>query len=90
MILYYRVLVVVFALGCVIYGFRRTHDSERLLVFRLGRVQRLAGPGVVWLLPLVDVGVRFDLDRVVPAWRSLSNDEIIARLVQLQGRPGSV
>jgi regulator of protease activity HflC (stomatin/prohibitin superfamily) len=77
------ILLAFLAVIVVATRFRRTRDPERLVVFRLGRIQRLAGPGITWLLPFADMGWRVDLDKMVPDWRSLSNDELLSRLVEL-------
>ena len=51
-------LVVVIILALAI---RIVPEYQRLVVFRLGRVLDLKGPGLVLLIPLVDRGVRVDL-----------------------------
>lgn len=51
-------LVVVIVLALAI---RIVPEYQRLVVFRLGRVLDLKGPGLVLLIPLVDRGVRVDL-----------------------------
>ena len=33
-------------------------DYERLVVFRLGRPADMRGPGIVWILPYIESGVR--------------------------------
>jgi regulator of protease activity HflC (stomatin/prohibitin superfamily) len=45
----------------VFYGFRVTQEYERGVVFRLGRVQAVRGPGLFWIIPLVDRMARMDL-----------------------------
>jgi regulator of protease activity HflC (stomatin/prohibitin superfamily) len=51
-------LVVVIILALAI---RIVPEYQRIVVFRLGRVLDLKGPGLVLLIPLVDRGVRVDL-----------------------------
>lgn len=41
--------------------FRVLREYERAVVFRLGRYKGVKGPGLVWLIPLVDRIVRVDL-----------------------------
>jgi len=36
-------------------------EYQRLVVFRLGRCVGAKGPGVVFLIPLIDKGVKVDL-----------------------------
>ena len=73
--------------GLVLLSVKHVSDPERLLVFRLGKVNRLAGPGVVWLLPSIDRGWRVNLDEAVPEWRSLDTPELISRLIEYGAQP---
>lgn len=77
------------AASLMLLSVKHVPDPERLLVFRLGKVSRLAGPGVVWLLPAIDRGWRVDLDEAVPEWRSLETPELISRLIEYGGRPAN-
>lgn len=72
------VLSLVIILGIVLFttAFHRTQDTERIFVFRLGRPYRLAGPGIIWLIPLVDLGVPVDLNLAAPDWRFLSESKV--------------
>ena len=49
---------------------------KRLFVFRLGRPYRLAGPGIIWLIPAIDKGIRVDLKLAAPNWRILSESKV--------------
>jgi len=74
-------MLLVLAALILVRGLRVVREPERLIVFRLGRLRRLAGPGLVWLLPWLDSGVRVNLDEVVPRWRSLAPETAPARLL---------
>ncbi|MBI4590833.1 MAG: hypothetical protein HY725_18575 [Candidatus Rokubacteria bacterium] len=78
--------VIVLAL-VVLSGFRRTSDSERIVVFRLGRPNRLAGPGLVWIAPLVERGIRIHMDVAVPDWRSLSDADHMKKALGHLSKP---
>ncbi len=54
-------VVVAVLLGIVLSAVRILPDYQRMVVFRLGRCVGAKGPGVVFLLPFVDKGVRVDL-----------------------------
>jgi len=75
------------AVSLVLLSVKRVPDPERLLVFRLGKVKRLAGPGIVWLLPSIERGWRVNLDEVVPEWQSLDTPELISRLIDYGSQP---
>lgn len=51
-------------------------EHQRGVVFRLGRVVRVARPGVLWRIPLVDRVFVVDLNRTLPGWRDLSEREV--------------
>ncbi|GIX05617.1 MAG: membrane protein [Candidatus Poribacteria bacterium] len=53
------VLIGLILLGAV--SIRIVRDYERAVVFRLGRVRRAKGPGIIFLIPLVDRMVRVSL-----------------------------
>jgi regulator of protease activity HflC (stomatin/prohibitin superfamily) len=59
---------------------RVVRENRRLLVLRLGRLNSVLGPGVVFLIPFVDQPVDVDLDRVLPGWRGNSPDALRERL----------
>ena len=56
--------VVVVALMILAAAIRIIPEYQRLVVFRLGRCVGAKGPGVVFLIPLIDRGVRVDLREV--------------------------
>ena len=70
------IFLLVVAIVIIVNAFNRTQDTERLFVFRLGRPYRLAGPGIIWLIPLVDLGVPVDLNLAAPDWRFLSESKV--------------
>jgi len=76
------------AVALLLAGLRVVRDHHRLLIFRLGRPHRVAGPGICWIIPLVDRALRVNLDRAAPDWRSLSERDLIEKLVEFVSRPG--
>jgi regulator of protease activity HflC (stomatin/prohibitin superfamily) len=68
------VVVVLFALASAI---RIVPEYQRLVVFRLGRCIGSKGPGIVFLIPFVDRGVRVDLReqvREIPHQTAITKD----------------
>jgi regulator of protease activity HflC (stomatin/prohibitin superfamily) len=83
-----RLYVLIFAVIFVaIWGIRVTKDSERLVVFRLGRLHRVAGPGISLLIPFVDRCLRVNLDEGVPGWQALDQRELLRRIEEFIRRP---
>jgi regulator of protease activity HflC (stomatin/prohibitin superfamily) len=79
------VLILLVVAIAVVLGFsvRVVREYERAVVFRLGRLRPLAGPGLILLLPLVDRMVRVDLRTVtltVPPQEVITRDNVPARV----------
>ncbi len=55
---------------------RIVKDHERMIVLRLGRFLKIAGPGLVWLIPVIDKGTKINLERDLPGWQVLSKIEL--------------
>lgn len=51
------IVVVLFFLA----GLRMDKEYERGVIFRLGRYKRVKGPGVYWIIPLIDQKTRIDI-----------------------------
>jgi hypothetical protein len=51
-------------------------EHQRGVVFRLGRVVRVARPGVVWQIPFLDRVIVLDLNRTLLGWRGLPEREV--------------
>lgn len=58
-------------------------EGDRLVVTRLGRSLGVRGPGLWFVLPLIDRVDRIDLDSTIPEWRSLDEREISQRLLHM-------
>ena len=71
------------ALLAALASVRVLREYERAVVFRLGRLRPVAGPGLVWLVPAVDRMVRVDLRTVtltVPPQEVITRDNVPARV----------
>jgi len=69
--------VVVLLVLFIAYAIRIVNEYQRLVVFRLGRCIGQKGPGLVFLIPIIDRGVRVDLReqvREVPHQISITKD----------------
>ncbi len=72
---------------CALSGTRIARETERIVVFRLGRLHRVAGPGLLWIIPGVDKGLRISLNQALPEWRALSPQELAERVREYACRP---
>ncbi len=75
----YGLLAVAIAVFFVILNacVKSTRYSERIFVFRLGRPYRVAGPGIIWIIPGIDKGIRVDLNLAAPGWQFLSESKVM-------------
>ncbi len=60
----------------VILSLKTLREDERLVIIRLGRFFKIAGPGIVMILPWIDRGMRVNLSRDLPGWQGLSKMEL--------------
>jgi regulator of protease activity HflC (stomatin/prohibitin superfamily) len=76
-------LVLLAAAALTLLSTRVLREYQRGVVFRLGRLRPLAGPGLVFLLPVVDRLIRVDLRTVtltIPPQEVITRDNVPARV----------
>ena len=81
--IYVAIVAALVIVGAFLASVRVLREYERGVVFRLGRLLPLRGPGLVLLLPLVDRMVRVDLRTVtltVPPQEVITRDNVPARV----------
>ena len=59
-----------------------TREGERLVVVRPGKLLYVYPPGLNFIIPFHDKGVRVRVDQI-PGWQSLPDSELEQRLVQV-------
>jgi regulator of protease activity HflC (stomatin/prohibitin superfamily) len=77
------VLLIVFLAIVLASGVRILREYERGVIFRLGRLIAQKGPGLIFLIPIVDRMVRVDLRTVtltVPPQEVISKDNVTVRV----------
>ena len=71
------IIIVLVIVGCwLLSGIKVILEYERLVIFRLGKYQRTIGPGVVYVLPLLESSQKLDL-RIVT--EDIPRQEVITR-----------
>jgi regulator of protease activity HflC (stomatin/prohibitin superfamily) len=76
-------LIPIVLISLLLLGVRNVRETERVVVFRLGRFLHLQHPGRFWIIPFVDKIARIDLDARIPEWRSLDPTEVDRRVEDL-------
>ena len=77
------VVFIVFVAILLMSGIRILREYERAVVFRLGRLIAQKGPGLIYLIPIIDRMVRVDLRTVtltVPPQEVVSKDNVTVRV----------
>jgi len=76
-------VVVVVALLFVLSGLKVLNEYERVVVFRLGRLTPYRGPGVVFIIPILERQVRIDLRTVtleIPPQDVVTRDNVTVKV----------
>ena len=76
-------LIIVIVALLLLSGIRILREYERAVVFRLGRLIAQKGPGLIYLIPIIDRMVRIDLRTVtltVPPQEVISRDNVTVRV----------
>lgn len=55
------ILIIAIIVAILISGLRVAQEYQRAVVFRLGRFQSVKGPGLYWLIPLIERQQRVDI-----------------------------
>ena len=73
------VVIVIFVLA----GFRVAQEYQRSVVFRLGRYRTLKGPGLYWIIPLIEWQSKVDLRTVtvsIEQQETITKDSVTAKV----------
>jgi regulator of protease activity HflC (stomatin/prohibitin superfamily) len=76
-------VIVVFLVVILISAVKIVQEYERGVIFRLGRLQGAKGPGLFFIIPLVDRMVKVDLRVVtldIPAQEAITRDNVTVRV----------
>jgi regulator of protease activity HflC (stomatin/prohibitin superfamily) len=79
MLEYIAIIVVIFLLLILSSSIKIMAEYQRIVVFRLGRLQGIKGPGLVFIIPIIDSIIKLDLrTRVidVPKQRVITEDNV--------------
>ncbi len=60
----------------VLISVKISREDERFAIFRLGHFSKIAGPGLVLLIPFVDRGIKVNLSENIPGWQGLSKEQL--------------
>ena len=76
-------IVIVIAAIVLLSGLKVLNEYERAVVFRLGRLNPFRGPGVIFVIPILERAVRIDLRTVtlnIPAQDVITRDNVTVKV----------
>lgn len=76
-------IVIFIAIVFILSGLKVLNEYERAVVFRLGRLMDYRGPGVVFVVPILERAVRIDLRTVtleIPAQDVITRDNVTVKV----------
>jgi len=79
----FRYWVIILAAITIIISLKILREDERLVIIRLGRFFKIAGPGLAIILPFIDRGIRINLSKDFPGWRGWSKPELDEKIKAL-------
>ena len=74
----FLVLIILF-----IWGARVLRENERAVIYRLGFSVHTRGPGIIYVIPLMERMIRVNLDKQLPGWRGMLNKDLNQRVQKL-------
>ena len=78
---FFTFLLVVFAV-LAFKSFITIKDGEYVVVYRLGKLDRLSGPGAIIIVPFLDRVVRIPVHQIIN-WQTMPRDELEKKVVDL-------
>ena len=75
--------IILVILILIIWGARVLRENERAVIFRLGFSVHVRGPGIIYVIPLMERMIRVNLDKQLPGWRGILHDDLKKRVQTL-------
>ena len=60
----------------ILLSIKIVRENERLAILRFGRFFRIAGPGLVMIIPFIEKSMKVNLEENLPGWQALSSQEL--------------
>ena len=79
--LFVVILLVLFIL--LLKAIKITQINERLVIFRRGKLQSVAGPGFILIIPFLDKAKKVNLDQHINGWKDLSMEELKEKIKEI-------
>ena len=57
--------------------------DERIVIFRFSRYFKVAGPGMVLTIPIIDRGIKIKLNEKIQGWKNLTREQLEKKIKRL-------
>jgi len=74
-------LLLVFAI-LAFKSFIMIKDGEYVVIYRLGKLDRMSGPGAIIIIPFIDRVVRIPLHEIIN-WKTMPRDELEKKVLEM-------
>lgn len=74
-------LLLVFAI-LAFKSFIMIKDGEYVVIYRLGKLDRMSGPGAIIIIPFIDRVVRIPLHEIIN-WKTMPRDELQKKVLEM-------
>jgi regulator of protease activity HflC (stomatin/prohibitin superfamily) len=74
---------IILILGLLVKSLLVVQENQRVVVIKQGKIDRVIGPGLFFVLPFVDIAVLVNLDTHISNWQALSPEKLNEKLISL-------
>ena len=54
-------------------------ENQRLVILRMGKLERIVGPGLSFTTPFIDLGFVVQLSKLLPGWQKMTEEELLKK-----------
>ena len=76
-------IILIIVMFFLLSSIRIPVESERIVIFRVGRFFKVVGPGLVLIIPVIDKAIRIKLSDKIPGWQELSKEQLDLEIKKL-------
>jgi regulator of protease activity HflC (stomatin/prohibitin superfamily) len=58
-------------------------ENQRLVVLRMGKLNKVIGPGFSFIVPFTDLGIIVELSKYLPSWQQMTEEELCAKVTDM-------
>ena len=71
----------------ILFGFIKNtfvvQENQRLVVLRMGKLEKVVGPGLSFTAPAMDLAFVIELSKFLPDWQKMTEEDIVKKITYL-------